>query len=219
MNKPVIVYGNRSLSKMLWMDSKDDKDFVIKAFIVDDSYLNEDRLFCELPQIALTNMKENYPPENYDLIVCDGTNLIQNKEPLYLKVKDLGYAFRNYISRRSIVSNDLIMGVNNIIFEQVYIGQNGHMGDNNLIRQQVYLGHDFNIKDHSIFNPGVKIGGFLDCESYVFVGISAVVVDHIKLEKYTKVGAGSVVIKSTEINSVNVGNPSRNIKGTKNDSN
>lgn len=219
MNKPVIVYGNRSLSKMLWMDSKEDENFVIKAFIVDDSYLNKDRQFCGLPQVGLSYMKEIYPPEEYDLIVCDGTNLIQNKEPLYLKVKDLGYTFRNYISPRSIVSNDLIMGVNNIIFEQVYIGPNGTIGNNNVIRQQVYLGHDFNIKDHSIFNPGVKIGGFLDCDSYVFVGIGAVVVDHIKLEKYTKIGAGSVVIKSTEKNSVNVGNPSRNIKGAKNDSN
>lgn len=217
MNKPVIVYGNRTLSKMLWMDSKEVDDFDIKAFIVDDSYLNEDQLFCGLPQVGLSKIKEMYPPEDYDLIVCDGTHLIKNQESLFIKVEDYGYTFRNYVSPRSIVSNDLTMGVNNIIFEQVYIGPNGHMGDNNLIRQQVYLGHDFNIKDYTIFNPGVKIGGFLECESYVFVGLGAVVVDHIKLEKYSKVGAGSIVIKSTEAYSVNVGNPSKNIKGAKHD--
>lgn len=218
MQKPVIVYGNRSLGKMLWMDAQDSKDFVIKAFIVDEGYLNEERLFCGCPQVSYNEMLKLYPPSGYDLIVCDGTNLIKNKEPLFIKVKDLGYTFRNYISPRSIVSSDCVMGVNNIIFEQVYIGPNGVIGDNNLIRQQVYLGHDFKIGNHSIFNPGVKIGGFLESESYVFVGLGAVVVDHIKLDEHSIVGAGSVVIKSTESYSINVGNPSRNIKGGKHDS-
>jgi len=200
------------------MDTKESKDFLIKAFIVDEAYLNEDRLFCGCPQVSLSEMLKTYPPNEYDLIVCDGTNIVKKEEPLFLKVKDLGYSFRNYISPRSIVSSDCIMGVNNIIFEQVYIGPNGVMGDNNLIRQQVYLGHDFNIGNHSIFNPGVRIGGFLTCESYVFVGMGATVIDHIKLENHSIIGAGSVVIKSTEIDSINVGNPSRNIRGGKHDS-
>lgn len=218
MGKPVIVYGNRSLGRMLWMDSQYSNDFLIKAFIVDDEYLNDNRLFCGCPQVAFCEMLNLYPPSEYDLIVCDGTNLIKKVEPLYLKVKDSGYTFRNYISPKSNVSDDCVMGINNIIFEQVYIGPNGFIGDNNLIRQQVYLGHDFKIGDHSIFNPGAKIGGYLVSESYVFVGLGAVVVDHIVLKEGSIIGAGSVVIKSTEVNSINVGNPSRNIKGGKHDS-
>ncbi len=42
--------------------------------------------------------------------------------------------------------------------------------------------------------------------------------DHILLEEYSIIGAGSVVIKSTERGSINVGNPSRNIKGGQHDS-
>lgn len=218
MNKPVIVYGNRSLSKMLYMDAQDVQSFIIEAFIVDEAYMNEEGLFCGLPQVSFSDMLTTFPPQNYDLIVCDGTNLIKNIEPLFFKVKDLGYSFRNYISSKSIVSKDLIMGVNNIIFEQVYLGPGGVIGDNNVIRQQVYLGHDFKIKDHTIFNPAVKVGGFLNCESFVYLGLGAVVVDHIKLEEFSVVGAGSVVIKSTERESINVGNPSRNIKGGQHDS-
>lgn len=217
MSKPVIIYGNRSLGKMLWMDAQTSNDFKIEAFIVDDAYLNENGLFCGLPQISFSRMLEMFPSEKYDLIVTDGTNLIQNKEPLFLKVKDMGYTIRNYISSKSIVSDDCIMGVNNIVFEQVYIGPNGIIGNNNLIRQQVYLGHDFKIGNHCIFNPGCKIGGFLESGSNVFVGMGAIVIDHIKLKDYSIVGAGSVVIKSTEEYSINVGNPSRNIKGDKHD--
>ena len=218
MYKPVIVYGNRSLSKMLYMDAQYSQNFLIKAFIVDDAYLNDDRLFCGLPQVSFSEMFTKYPPQNYDLIVCDGMNLVKNAEPLFLKVKDLGYTFRNYVSSNSIISNDLVMGINNIILEQVYIGSGGIIGDNNVIRQQVYLGHDFKIKNHTIFNPGVKIGGFLNCESFVFIGLGAIVVDHILLEEYSIIGAGSVVFKSTERGSINVGNPSRNIKGGQHDS-
>ncbi|HET6784791.1 MAG TPA: hypothetical protein VFH18_02075 [Erysipelotrichaceae bacterium] len=216
MNKPVIVYGNRSLAQMLLMDSRNSSDFQIVAFAVDREFLNDNRMFCGLIQICLEDIEKLYPPHFYDLIVVDGTNILKTKDPLINKVKDKGYTFRNYISPNSIVSPDLIMGYNNIVFEQAYIGQNGKLGNNNLIRQQVYLGHDFIIGDNNVFNPGVKVGGFLKCKSEVFVGLNSTVIDHIHLENKSIIGAGSLVLKDTEENSLNLGNPSKNAKGDKN---
>ena len=62
MQKPIIVYGNRSLGKMLWMDAQGSNDFMIKAFIVDEAYLNEDRLFCGCPQVSYNDMINKYQP-------------------------------------------------------------------------------------------------------------------------------------------------------------
>jgi len=219
MNKPVIVYGNRSLAQMLWMDSRNSIDFQIVAFAVDKEFLNDNRIFCGLEQICINDILNVYPPDMFDLIVLDGTNLIKGINPLIDNVNGKGYTLRNYISSNSVVSPDLLMGYNNIIFEQVYIGQNGKLGNNNLIRQQVYLGHDFIINDNNIFNPGVKVGGFLSCESNVFVGIGATIIDHIHIEHKSIVGAGSLVVRNTKENSINLGNPSKNIKGENHDSN
>lgn len=218
MNNPVIVYGNRSLAQMLWMDSRNSSDFQIIAFAVDREYLNCDRLFCGIIQICIDDIEELYPPSFFDLIVLDGTNILKKNDPLLIKMMNKGYTFRNYISANSIVSPDLILGYNNIIFEQVYVGQNGELGNNNLIRQQVYLGHDFIIGDNNVFNPGVKVGGFLKCESNVFVGLNATILDHIHLENKSVIGAGSLVLKNTDECSLNLGNPSKNVKGKKHDS-
>jgi sugar O-acyltransferase (sialic acid O-acetyltransferase NeuD family) len=210
MSNPVIVYGSRMLAEMLYYDSLRHPDFKIEAFVQDESYLDESGYYLGLPQVGLKSVTEYYPTCSYDMIVLTASyHDMRNRETLYNKAKALGYSLRNYISPSSLVSPDVEMGENNLIFEQVFLGARGHMGSCNTIRQQVYIGHDFTLRNNIVITPGCKIGGNCTIDKNCYIGLGATIINDIMISEESLVGAGSVVLKNTEPFSKNVGNPSR----------
>jgi sugar O-acyltransferase (sialic acid O-acetyltransferase NeuD family) len=213
--RKVIIYGNRALARMLWVDAQDHPDVEIAGFVVDEGFQSESKMFCGLPQVVLSEMIERFPPDTYHLLVLDGRQALDSREPLFKRVEHLGYPFINYISPSAVVASDLVMGVNNVVMDLAYVGPQVVFKDNVIVHQQVYLGHDATIDSHSNFNPGVRIGGYCTCGEGVFVGIGAVIIDHITLGAHSIVGAGALVLKNTEAYTTNVGHPARAIKGAR----
>jgi len=198
------------LAGMLYYDSLRHPDFKIEAFVQDESYLDESGFYLGLPQVGFKTVKENYPTSKYDMIVLTASYQdMRNREGLYKKAKALGYHLRNYISPSSIVSPDVEMGDNNLIFEQVFIGARGYMDSCNTIRQQVYIGHDFKIGNNNVITPGCKIGRNCVVANNCYIGLGSTIINKAMISEESLVGAGSVIIKNTEPYSKNVGNPSR----------
>jgi acetyltransferase-like isoleucine patch superfamily enzyme len=209
MRKKTIIYGNRSLSKMLYLDALDSKEIEIIAFVVDEAYLDPSGFFSNCPQVSFEKVEQIYPPQDYSMIVLEGTLRELDSVSLYMKAKAKGYTLLNYFSPRAIIAESFSCGDNNVIFEMAYVGHHGKMGSNNILRQQVYCGHDFILGDNVIMNPGVKVGGFCHIESDVFIGMGATVINDLHLEKGCLIGAGSVCIRSTLPYTKNIGCPTQ----------
>jgi len=205
--KEIIVYGNSVLSKMLYLDARNNDDFRIACFAADKQYLRGDS-FLGLPQIDFDSAAELYPPSKYDMIaVLGGYSDMRNREKYYLKAKDKGYNLRNYIGSNVDINSMVQMGDNNIIFGPSHIGFDGAMGYNNIIRQNVYLGHNFNIGNNVFIGAGSNIGGYGVIGDTSYIGLGSTIINNIKVEKESLIGAGSVVINDTQPFSKNVGNP------------
>ena len=211
MNKKTVLYGNRSLCKMLYLDSLHNDQIEVVAFVVDKAYLDPSGVFCGHPQVAFETVESSYPPQEYSMIVLEGTLKDIGAPSLYDRAKAKGYTLLNYFSPKAVLAETFVCGDNNVIFELAYVGHNGKMGSNNVIRQQVYLGHDFVLGNNVIINSVVQVGGFCTLENDVFVGIGATVINDLHLSEGSVVGAGSVLIRSTEPFSKNVGCPAINI--------
>ena len=209
MCKKTLLYGNRSLSKMLYLDTYDNQEIEIVAFVFDEAYLDPSGSFCALPQVTFDKVELIFPPQDFFMIVIEGTLNELDSLSLYTKAKTKGYTLLNYFSPRSIIAEPFSCGDNNIIFEMSYIGHNGKMGSNNIIRQGVYCGHDFELKDNVIINPGVKIGGFCLIDSDVYIGMGATVINDLHLESGCLIGAGSVCIRDTLPYTKNIGCPTK----------
>jgi len=208
-SKGIIVYGRRLLSKMLYFDALDQDDFKIIAFCVDREYLDTSGKFCELPQIAFEDVENTYPPSEFDMVVLDAS-LNQNFK-LFNKAKSKGYYLRNYISKKSVVTSDIKMGENNIIFELCYIGPESVLQDNNIIRQKVYIGHELKLGSHVIITASSTIGGVCTIDDHVYIGLNSTISNNIHIKEKALIGAGSVVIRDVDENTKNVGNPSHSI--------
>ncbi len=210
MSNPVIVYGSRMLSEMLYYDSLRHPDFKIEAFTLDEAYLDGSGYYLGLPLVGFQSVAEDYPIDSYDMIVLTTSyNDMRNRESMYNKAKALGYHLRNYISPSSIISPDVEMGDNNLIFEQVFLGPKGRMGSCNTIRQQVYIGHNFDLGNNIVITPGCNIGGNCSIKNNCYIGIGATITNDTVISEECLIGAGSLVLRNTEPFSKNVGSPSR----------
>jgi len=211
MSKEVVIFGAGRFTDMIYYDAKNHDDFHIAAITVDEEYRNGDS-YLGLPLIAFEEIEKKYPPSDYDmLLVASCQNDMRIRRMLFSKIKNKGYALRNYISPKSDCA-EVEMGENNIVMAFAHVGLYGIMGNDNLVRQHVYLGHDFNLKDHIVIAPGCRIGGNCLIEEFSYIGLGVIINDGKKIREESFIGSGSVVIRDTEKFSINVGNPSRIIK-------
>jgi sugar O-acyltransferase (sialic acid O-acetyltransferase NeuD family) len=208
--KKVILYGSANLSKMVYYDSFDREDFEIACFSVESQYLKGRQQFMELPLIAFEGIEYLYPPNEYDMIALfHGMPRLSERREKYALAKNKGYQMSNYVSLKADISPEISMGDNNVILGYTHVGIGGILGSNNIIRQNVYLGHDFKVGNNVSIVPGCTIGGGCEIKDDCFIGLAATIVDHTIIANNSLIGAGSVVLRDTEPHSRNVGNPSR----------
>lgn len=209
--KQIVVFGNTSLSKMIYYDALGREDFQIAAFTVEKDYLHNRSDFLGLPLVPYENIQDYYPPDVFDMVVVftGYTDRGREREEKYQMAKFKGYNLRCYVSSKADVMPDITWGDNNIILGQTHMGVSGSIGSNNLLRQHVYLGHDFKVGSHNQITAGSTIGGECEILDYCYLGLGSTIISGIHLAEGTLVGAGSTVIRSTQPYSKNVGNPSR----------
>lgn len=207
--KKVLVYGAGAYAKVFYNEVKRTKTLEIAAFIVDKDYMNEKKVLFDLPVISFDDCVYWYPPSEYEMIVLCGYTRMRSRKEMFDKAKNKGYSLANYVSPDAYLENNIVMGENNIIFSNAFIGYGGSMGDGNIIRQNVYLGHNFKIGDHNIISSGVTIGGNLKMKDLSFIALGVTIVDSGCLGNECLVGAGSVVVKPVLEYSKYYGNPAR----------
>ncbi len=212
MIKKVVVFGNNTLARELIEESKKSGDnFLIEACCVDNEYLESDE-FYGYKMVGFSDIENVYPPSEFDMIsTVFSPSGMRNRINLFRRIKEKGYFMRNYISPLANVSNNIIMGENNLIFAFANVGSNGVLGNDNFIRHNVYLGHDFNIKDGNTISPGCIISGQCSIGNRCYLGVGAVVVENIIIADETLIGAGAVVVKNTEEFTKYMGVPAKEV--------
>ena len=207
--KKIIVYGAGAYAKVFYAEVKRTKEMEIVAFTIDNEYIKNSKMLFDIPVVPFEECDNLFPPEKYEMIVLCGYTKMRNREKMFKKAKEKGYVLSNYVSPDAYIEDEVIMGENNIIFSNAFVGYGGIMGDGNIIRQNVYLGHNFQIGDHNIISSGVTIGGNLRMRNLSFIALGVTIVDSGNIGNECLIGGGSVVVKPTLEYSKYYGNPAK----------
>ena len=206
--KKLIVYGAGCYGEIFYHEVCMYNSVEIVAFTVNQAYLDTPE-FCGLPVVPFEEVKKVFPPEEYDMVVLTSPKKIRTRKDMYVKAKELGYNLANYVSPRAIIEPGVIMGDNNIIFSDAFIGHHAILGNDNIIRQKVYLGHQSEMKDHNIIVANCTLGGRSKIGSLSFFGLGMVGRDCVSYGDEAFVGLGSVVTKDVEDYATVVGCPAK----------
>lgn len=118
----------------------------------------------------------------------------------------------NLIHPYSAISDDVVLGVGNVVCAFATIQPMVKIGDHCFIRAGANVGHDAQIADCVDLGPNTTICGYAELETGVHIAPNAVVRDRLKVGAFSTLSAGSAALKDMPLNSTWIGNPARRIK-------
>lgn len=211
----LLIHGTGTLGKLLYFEIANDKDFEVVAFVCDDKYYSSNN-FLGKSLYKTSEIEKVFSHKDVKVISTGSFSSLRERYNSYLVMKSKGYEFINYISKKAIVSNDIEIGENNIIFAGTYLDFFGKLGNCNIIRPKTHIGHNFDIKNGIYIAPGCNIAGYSVIKNLSFIGIGSTIIERICIEEECLIGAAALVIKNTEPYSKYIGVPAKKISEHKN---
>jgi sugar O-acyltransferase (sialic acid O-acetyltransferase NeuD family) len=157
--------------------------------------------------VAFESVETRYSPHDYWMITLDGS--LPKTSLLAEQAKAKGYRLASYVSPKAVISQDMVLGENTVIYELAYVGYGVKLGSSVLVRQHVYLGHEGIIGNNVTLNPSSRLGGYCVVDDHAFIGIGATIIDKRIIGAHSVVGAGSVVVKDVPDATTVIGNPAK----------
>jgi UDP-N-acetylbacillosamine N-acetyltransferase len=174
--------------------------------IYDESYKpNSPEYICNIKLIGNLNeiRKKN------TLILAIGDN--DTRSSLLTKYKHQIIA-KNLYHPRSYIDRNVIIGLYNQFFGDVFVNGEARIGDNNILNTGCIIEHESIIGSNNHISVGVIICGRVIIGNNCFIGAGTVVIDKVSICDNVITGANSTVISSITEPGVYVGNPAKRIK-------
>lgn len=195
MSKPLIIYGNGAMAKVLHAYLKDTHD--IKGFCVDKCCIEQSE-FLGLPLVDFADVEKIFPPKTHDMINSVGFAQMNDlRKQKCQEAQNKGYNLISYVHPSVKIFDDVKIGKNCIILDFVSIHPGSVIEDGTFISSNVNIGHDCTIGAYSWINSGVSIAGNVTIGGGCFWGVNSCCADNISVGEYTYVGANTLVVKPT----------------------
>ena len=193
----IVIYGNGSMARVLYSYARRSMD--VRGFTVDDVCIQPgDDTLCGLPLIPFSRVLEAFNPSEYTMIIAIGfIEMNELRERKYNEAKAMGYSFTNYIHPSFILHDDVRIGENCIIYENVAVHPGSSIGNSVFITANASIGHDCRIEHSNWINSGVSIAGGVHVRPGCFFGVNACVAHGVTIGARNFIGANTLIGKNT----------------------
>jgi sugar O-acyltransferase (sialic acid O-acetyltransferase NeuD family) len=203
MSKPLVIYGNGQIGEIAHFYFKRDSEYEVVAYTADREFITE-TTYHGLPVIAYDELAKTHPPDSCDMFVAlSYSKLNTHRMNKFQLVCADGYKCASYIcSKAAFWADDLKMGSNCFILENVVVQPFVQIGDNVTVWSGTHIGHHTQIGSHSFITSQVVISGGVRIGERCFIGVNATLRDHITIGDQCVIGAGALIMADTDTQSV-----------------
>ncbi len=195
----VIIFGLRDIASLTHFYLTHDSAHEVVAFCVDQAYLPENPVFEGKPVVAMEDVIDHYPTENfYFFAPMSEQGMNRQREKVYLRIKALGYSMISYVSSKATVFPQAEIGENCFILEDNTIQPFTPIGNNVVLWSGNHIGHHGIIKDHVFFTSHVVLSGHCTVEPYCFFGVNATIRNALTIAEGSLIAMSASVVKDTE---------------------
>lgn len=203
--KQLVIFGSAEIAELAYYYFRNDSDYHVVAFTVDDEYINAEQL-CGLPLVPFSQITERFPPEiNYMHVALSYSKLNKLRQEKYEQAKKSGYTLASYICSKSVTWPDLIIGDNCMLLENQTIQPTVRIGNNVMIWSGNHLGHGSVIDDHTYIASHVVISGHCKIGKRCFLGVNSAIRDFTEIGNDSFIAMGASITKNVSDGSVVVG--------------
>jgi sugar O-acyltransferase (sialic acid O-acetyltransferase NeuD family) len=194
--KPLIIFGIQNFADMAHYLFSTDSDYEVIGFTVDREFAGEPR-HMGLPVYAYEDLPTLHPPGSVDLFVAIGIKqLNQAREQKVAQVRRDGYRLASYISSASHPANDLEVGPNTMIMENVILHPFIEIGDNVVIWSNSRIALKTKVEENCWITSAV-IGESCVIGKNCFVGLNVIISPGLTIGAYNILGAGALITSNT----------------------
>ncbi len=205
MKKSLVIFGSGDIAELAHHYFSADSNYKVVAFTVDSAFMKS-KEFCHLPVVPFEEVVHHYSPDSHEIFIAlSYSRLNQIRKEKYFAAKKLGYQCASYISSRSTILNNNVIGDNCFIFEDNTIQPFVKIGNNITLWSGNHIGHHSVLHDHSFISSHVVISGGVEVGESCFIGVNATLRDHIKVGEKSVIGAGTLILSDTEAESLYIG--------------
>jgi sugar O-acyltransferase (sialic acid O-acetyltransferase NeuD family) len=209
--KKLVIYGIGETSEIVADYFKKDSCYDVVAFTVDNKYKKSD--FKDgLPVISFEDIEYFFPPKEFQIFVAASyTNLNQDRERMFIKVKAKGYICASYISSKAFCWDNVSFGENVFVFENNVLQYKVSIGNNVILWSGNHIGHQSKIEDNCFISSHVVISGFCHVKKFSFLGVNSSISNGVVIGENNFLANGCVVTSNTKPNRMYFGNPAKDI--------
>ncbi len=194
--KPVIIFGLGNIAEVIHYYITNDTDMSVAAFCVDKEFIKSDE-FLGSKVVSFEEIQNQFPPSDYDMFVALGyhqLNIVRKNKVQEAKTK--GYKLVSVISNKSGIPDNLEIGENCFIMNNVCVHPRVKIGNNVFIWSGVVIGHHSEIGDNCWFTSGANVAGCVKIGNNCFLAINATVGDNVSIGNDCFLGANTLVTKN-----------------------
>lgn len=203
----IAIYGTGALARELLLYNNRYHLFELDVFIDDNQ--TSTGFYNNKPVLSFSDFIKKYSgiirPKVLVSVGYTGCNV--NREKTCEKLLEHGFELANFIAPNSNCWPSTIKGVNVIVLDNVFIGDDCEIGSGVILCPGTVLSHGVRVGDYSFFSDGVVVGGNAKIGNNSFVGLNSTIKSSVKIGSYNIIGSAANVIHDTPDFSVTIGNP------------
>jgi sugar O-acyltransferase (sialic acid O-acetyltransferase NeuD family) len=188
---PILIFGNGAMARVAFSFVR--RNEAVAGFTVDDSVLGAETRFCGLPIAPFSRVEQVFAPETRRMLIAVGyrdMNKLRLAKAAEARAK--GYRLASYVDPAIIRHDDVEIGENCILLDQVSIHPGCRIGASVFISSNVNLGHDCVIGDGAWINAGVALGGGCKVGAGAVLGVNACVAHGVSIGAHAFIGANTL---------------------------
>ena len=202
MKKKIIIFGNGPSAEVISKIVLNIKSFKFIGFTVDKKYIQKKKIFG-FPVYDFQEILKKFSNKSYEIFISVGYSDMNNlREKIYQKIKKYGYSCPNIIHPLANLPDDLKLGDNNFIMNDVHIHPIVKIGNNNFIWSGAIISHHVEVGDNCWFTSGSSVAGKTNIGNNCFLGINSTITNNISIGNKCFIGARTLISKNLKNKSV-----------------
>ena len=198
MKKDLIIFGIGKIAEVIYYYAKEECDFNVVAFCVDEKYKSEDH-FQGLPVVSFATVQENFPAATHDMFIGIGYHdLNRLRETKCNEALGKGYKLVSIISPLVDLPKNVQVGWNCFIMPPAIIHPCVTIKDNVFIWSGAMVGHHSVIEDNCWLTSSCNISGNVQVGANTFMAVNATIGHSVSIGKNCFIGANALVTKNLE---------------------
>jgi sugar O-acyltransferase (sialic acid O-acetyltransferase NeuD family) len=209
--RDILIFGDGQYAKNIFLFISKEKRYKIKAFVVDRDYYQGEKLF-DIPVIPYEDLGAHFDMESIGVVIAVGyTNLNQNREEVYNRLKQDNIHIETYIhTDANVYSNDIGEGC--VITAGAVVEPNSNLGKCVVAWSNTVIAHDSTVEDFCWIASGTVVSANCRIGRSTFIGVNSTISNYVEIGKFNFIGAAAIIHKNTNDNNVFLQKPTEEFR-------